>query len=95
MNNNSKTVRWLIFFSGEVQGVGFRYTAAAYARQLGVTGRVQNLIDGRVQMEAQGTPEQLTELLISLKSTPPIVIEDFTVKELPPDETESCFLITH
>ena len=95
MDDQGKTVRWLVFFSGKVQGVGFRYTAAAYARELGLTGRVQNLIDGRVQMEAQGTPGQLTELLISLKSTPPISIDDFTVRELPLEDGETGFLICH
>lgn len=95
MDDQGKTVRWLVFFSGKVQGVGFRYTVAAYARELGLTGRVQNLIDGRVQMEAQGTPGQLTELLISLKSTPPIRIDDFTVRELPLEDGETGFLICH
>ena len=93
MDDQSKTVRWLIFFSGEVQGVGFRFTAAAYARELGLTGRVQNLIDGRVQMEVQGPPGHLTELLISLKSTPPIRIDDFTVRELPLKDGETGFSI--
>ena len=44
-------VRKHIFFAGCVQGVGFRYRALYAARGLGLTGWVQNLWDGRVEME--------------------------------------------
>ena len=47
-------VRKHIFFSGQVQGVGFRYRAVHLARPLGLTGWVRNLRDGRVEMEVQG-----------------------------------------
>lgn len=47
-------IRKHIYFSGRVQGVGFRYQAAYYARSLGLTGWVRNLSDGRVEMEIQG-----------------------------------------
>ena len=40
--------RWHILFSGKVQHVGFRYTAYYIARDLGLTGWVDNLPDGRV-----------------------------------------------
>ena len=40
--------RWHILFSGKVQHVGFRYTAYYLARDLGLTGWVDNLADGRV-----------------------------------------------
>lgn len=47
-------VRKRIYFSGQVQGVGFRYRATWIARTLGLTGWVMNLPDGRVEMEVQG-----------------------------------------
>ena len=40
-------------FAGLQSGVGFRYRAL-YAASLGLTGWVQNLWDGRVEMEVQG-----------------------------------------
>ena len=40
-------VRKHIFFSGDVQGVGFRYRSFYIAQSLGLTGWVENLWDGR------------------------------------------------
>lgn len=51
-----------IFVSGKVQGVFYRkYTRAAGA-QIGVTGWVRNLPDGRVEIMAEGTESQLAQL---------------------------------
>ncbi len=94
MNEEQKIVRWLIFFSGDVQAVGFRYTSYLYAREIGLTGWVKNLDDGRVQMEAQGNVSKLRKLLIHLKSTPPIHIEDYHIKEIPLRDDETKFSIT-
>lgn len=51
--------RRLIHFSGNVQGVGFRYTAMRVAGAYEVTGYVKNLPDGRVEVLAEGEPEQI------------------------------------
>ena len=48
-------VRKHIFFSGDVQGVGFRYRSFYIAQSLGLAGWVENLWDGRVEMEVQGS----------------------------------------
>ena len=77
-------IRWQILFSGKVQHVGFRYTALYLARKLYLTGFVRNLLDGRVQMEAQGAVSQLRKLLIQLKSQPHLHIEDVEITEIPP-----------
>jgi len=94
LNEESKTVRWHVFFSGDVQAVGFRYTAMLYARDLGLTGWVKNLMDGRVEMEAQGSVRLLRKLLMYLKSHPPIHITDYHIQEIPLEEKEDRFLIT-
>ena len=40
--------RWHLLFTGQVQHVGFRYTAYYLARDLGLTGWVDTLPDSRV-----------------------------------------------
>lgn len=49
-------VRLRLLFSGDVQGVGFRWTNQNVARQHHLTGWVKNLSDGTVAMEIQGSP---------------------------------------
>jgi acylphosphatase len=53
-------VRLHVLYSGDVQGVGFRYTAKALARGFEVTGLVRNLLDGRVELTAEGGREELS-----------------------------------
>jgi len=48
-----------IFYSGRVQGVGFRYVAKTTARGFDVTGTVRNLPDGRVELIAEGERAEL------------------------------------
>jgi len=48
-----------VYFTGHVQGVGFRYTALHAARGFDVAGFVSNLPDGRVQIEAEGSPGEV------------------------------------
>ena len=51
------------FFTGRVQGVGFRFTTEDIASDLGVTGWVKNLRDGRVEVVAEAEEEVLKEFL--------------------------------
>ncbi len=47
-----------VFYSGHVQGVGFRYTVKSVAAGFDVCGTVRNLPDGRVELVVEGeTPE--------------------------------------
>lgn len=55
---NRNGVRWRV--RGRVQGVGFRWFIRNEARELGVAGRVRNLPDGTVQIEAVA-PEGVLE----------------------------------
>jgi len=48
-----------IYFSGHVQGVGFRYTVKSVAAGFEVVGIVRNLIDGRVELVGEGLKEEL------------------------------------
>ena len=51
--------RMSVFYSGRVQGVGFRYTAKTVAAGFELTGVVKNLADGWVELIAEGAPGEL------------------------------------
>ncbi|WP_077326567.1 acylphosphatase [Virgibacillus siamensis] len=57
-----------VIVSGRVQGVGFRYSAMNRAIQLGLTGWVQNKIDGSVEMDVEGSEELVEEFLTDVKA---------------------------
>ncbi len=56
-------------FRGEVQGVGFRYSAQHWAERHGVRGSVRNLPDGAVKLIAQGDKPVLEAFIEALKET--------------------------
>lgn len=60
---SGKARRLHAYFSGSVQGVGFRYAAERVASSLGLTGWVQNLDDGRVEMVCEGPEAAIAGLL--------------------------------
>ena len=76
-------VRKHIFFSGDVQGVGFRYRSFYIAQSLGLTSWVENLWDGRVEMEVQGTREEIREMVERLSQQSFVEIEGIESKEIP------------
>ena len=76
-------VRKHIFFSGDVQGVGFRYRSFYIAQSLGLAGWVENLWDGRVEMEVQGTREEIREMVERLSQQSFVEIEGIESKEIP------------
>ncbi|HVV73526.1 MAG TPA: acylphosphatase, partial [Verrucomicrobiae bacterium] len=51
--------RMQVLYSGNVQGVGFRYTVKTVATGFEVTGTVRNLADGRVELVAEGAKDEL------------------------------------
>ena len=59
--------RLQIFYSGRVQGVGFRYTAKTVATGFEITGTIRNLPDGRVELLAEGPPSELEAFRAALR----------------------------
>jgi acylphosphatase len=53
-----------------VQGVGFRWFVEKSAHNIGVRGWARNEDDGRVQVYATGTPDQLNQLAALLHQGP-------------------------
>ncbi|WP_353949148.1 acylphosphatase [Sporolactobacillus sp. Y61] len=48
-----------IMVSGRVQGTGFRYFSKQVAAQCHINGWIRNRDDGRVEIAAEGSPEQV------------------------------------
>lgn len=62
--------RLSVFWSGHVQGVGFRYTAESAALELKLTGWVRNLPDGRVEALLEGPEKGLHAFLDRMAEGP-------------------------
>ncbi|HLC93251.1 MAG TPA: acylphosphatase [archaeon] len=63
--------RFEAIISGRVQGVGFRFFAEAEAIFHGVHGFACNLVDGTVEVVAEGEKEKLLKFLHALEKGPP------------------------
>ncbi len=59
-----------VFYSGRVQGVGFRLTAEETAKECGVSGWVKNLRDGRVELIAEADEDVLERFLVAVRNGP-------------------------
>ena len=73
MKNRSQVLtkkRLHLFWSGRVQGVGFRYTTESVALELKLTGWVMNLPDGRVEAVVEGRETELKEFLEKMNAGP-------------------------
>ncbi len=57
-----------IFYSGRVQGVGFRYTVKTVAAGFEIAGHVRNLPDGRVELVAEGASEELETFRAAIRA---------------------------
>lgn len=75
--------RFLMLFTGRVQGVGFRYQCQSLAMQYQLTGYAQNLENGNVQVEIQGAEENTDKFLQGLlKGNRFIRVDDYSIREI-------------
>ena len=56
-----------ILFSGQVQGVGFRWTTERIASQLTLRGFIRNLPDGRVEIVVAGPAASIQQMVDKLQ----------------------------
>ena len=62
-------VRVNVYYSGRVQGVGFRYIVKSLVPGYEVLGAVKNLPDGRVEMVAEGQQVELEDFLQAIRDS--------------------------
>ena len=63
---NDPVLHATVYFSGHVQGVGFRYATLQVAKEFEVAGYVKNLPDGRVIMEVEGQARAVEEFVAAV-----------------------------
>lgn len=56
-----------VYYSGNVQGIGFRFVTHDLTCKLKLGGWVKNLEDGRVELVAEGQEKFLKEMLEKIK----------------------------
>jgi len=61
---------WKAKIHGIVQGVGYRWFALNEAKKLGIVGYTRNLLDGTVEIDAQGDPDNMDKYLKKLHIGP-------------------------
>lgn len=81
-------------FDGRVQGVGFRFSAKMFADTIGLTGWIMNCYDGKVEMEIQGTQEQIDRMIGKLLNSKSIQITDMKM-DLVETKKEDKFVIRY
>lgn len=75
------------YFSGHVQGVGFRYSTVQIAERFVVAGTVKNLSDGRVELVVQGERAEVEGLIDAVGERMSRYIRQTQVDEREPAES--------
>lgn len=83
-----------IYYSGRVQGVGFRYTAQELAAAHAVAGYVRNLASGQVELVAEGSADDVGDFLTSLTQRMAGHVDLAEMREEPPGGHRT-FMIRH
>jgi acylphosphatase len=83
------------YYSGDVHGVGFRFTAVDLARRYGVKGWVRNCADGRVELVAEAKEAALQSFLSQIRSSMAHYINDEDTSFLGPTNEYSGFEIRY
>ncbi len=79
---------------GHVQGVGFRYFVLEVAQQLQLTGWVRNLVNGNVELLAEGNRADLDKLFSAIQSgCPGSLVTNVASDWLPAENTFTLFSI--
>ncbi len=83
------------WFTGRVQGVGFRYQTMQIAKEFDVSGSVKNLADGRVHLVAEGQEDQVRGFVKEIQEQMAVFIRDTEIKSHYGAPLHKGFRITH
>lgn len=100
MANNSDAqtgnrIRRTVYFTGRVQGVGFRYQTCEIARQFAVDGHVRNLPDGRVEAVIEGDAAEVDRFQQAVSDAMKRNITGVSVEPGMPTEDRSGFHVRY
>jgi acylphosphatase len=85
-----------VYFSGRVQGVGFRYTSQHLAQAFDVSGFVRNLDDGRVEILVEGERAVIDSFLEAVRASfGGKIRHEHAVTEAPDDSPLAGFTIRY
>jgi acylphosphatase len=82
-----------VWYSGHVQGVGFRAQVLGIARGYDITGFVQNLTDGRVYLHAEGTGNEVEAFTEEIVKSLDGHIRNIEIRDFAGVRTSSQFII--
>jgi len=88
-------VRRQVIYHGRVQGVCFRMISRDLSRGFQVVGYVRNLLDGTVELEAEGEPAEVERFLTAIAGEFKHNIREADVSDLAPRDEENTFQITY
>lgn len=88
-------IRARVLVSGTVQGVGYRFSTLNEAREVGISGWVRNLADGRVEAVFEGNRGDVEAMIrwchegslaarvtdVAVKYEPPEGMQGFEIKK--------------
>ena len=83
-----------IVFTGQVQGVGFRFTVHRMANRHQLTGFVRNLPDGTVEMLSQGPSEDIDNCIQGIEASFAGYIRETRINDTPVEPKYKDFRIT-
>lgn len=88
------TARAHVIVRGLVQGVGFRWFVARRAKALGLAGYARNLVDGAVEIEAEGDRSLVEELIGDVRVGPRSAhVQDLVIEWKEPRHESGQFII--
>ncbi|MCX5713149.1 MAG: acylphosphatase [Candidatus Omnitrophica bacterium] len=82
-----------VLYSGNVQGVGFRFTCISIARELGIVGWVRNLSAGEVELTAEAEEVALMDMSARIKQEFSRYIDSVDIKWLEPKGEFKDFIV--